>query len=136
MQVKVDKRDTLPVEGKFRKEKPFLSHAPRPEGDRLRLPDPVPGQNGVAVAQVQQTHPPVIDPEHPVLEARVHSQILEVVEIAGPSGTLVDFLEGDHVGFEILKEPGDPSQVDLKLPAGRQPLDGSQAAAVGDIEGH
>jgi len=59
-----------------------------------------------------------------------------MVETSCPAGVLVDFLKRDDVGIEANNQGSETAQVCLHGATGLQPLNGAQAATVGDIKSH
>ena len=69
-----------------------------------------------------------------MLKARVHAQVIQVVEIPRPPRALIDLLQGDDIGRDPVEQPRNLAQVDAKFPLAREPLDRREAATMGDVE--
>ena len=112
----------------------LLAEIPLAKHHCLGRSDRVTRKHGIAVAEVEQARAAVVDAEDRVREARVDSQVVEMIEITRPAGPFVDFLERDDIRREPVEERGDLPQVHAELARAGEPLDGRQSAAMGDVE--
>jgi hypothetical protein len=134
VQVEIDDRHVPAAHVEFGIEKALFADAALAERDAFRFDDRVPRKERVAVTEIEQTLAARGDAEDRVGEMRVPLEKFEMVEIARPAGMLVDLLQRHEIGPQLIQEMGDFQQVGLNLPAGGQPLDRRQAAAMCDIE--
>jgi hypothetical protein len=62
------------------------------------------------------------------------TQIIEVIEIARPAGTFIDFLQRNHVRGQSIQQRSDAPEVHLQLSLRSQALDWIESATVRDVE--
>jgi hypothetical protein len=136
VQVYVDDRQYAAVDLEFDEQKPLFTDASLAEHDGFGGADGVAGEEGVAVAEIEESAAPVGDAEYGVGEAGVDAEVVEVVEVAGPAGAFVDFLQAREVGRESIEEVRDPAQVGAEFPRSGGALDRIQPAPVCDVESH
>ena len=88
------------MEFNFPKKKPLLPERTTTKNHRLFMRDHMLGKQRIAITQVQQTRPAIVDPKPRMSKAPMHPQIIEMIKISRPTRTLVHFLQRDNIRLQ------------------------------------
>ena len=97
VEVQIYNRQPLPMEINFGKNEPFLSDRSTTKTHRFRREHRVSGQDSIALGQIHPSLTSIVNAEYRIRHPRVSAQVIELVKIASPTGTLVDFLKRNNV---------------------------------------
>ena len=88
------------MEFNFPKKKPLLPERTTTKNHRLFMRDHMLGKQRIAITQIQQTRPVIIDPKTRMSKAPVHAEIIKMIKITRPPRALVHFLQRDNVRLQ------------------------------------